>query len=40
MIQEAEIALAIGLKVANSASLPRFLDADEFAAADKKRLGR
>ena len=40
MIQEAEVALAIGLKVANSASLPRFLDADEFAAADKKRLGR
>jgi hypothetical protein len=40
MIQEAEIALAIGLKVANTNSLPRFLPGDEFAAADKKRLGR
>ena len=40
MIQEAEIALAIGSKVANTNSLPRFLPGDEFAAADKKRLGR
>lgn len=40
MVQEAEIALAIGLKIANSASLPRFLPGDEFAAADKRRFGR
>jgi len=34
MIQEAEIALAIGMKVANAAQMPRFSDGDEFA---KKR---
>jgi len=40
MIQEAEIALAIGLKVANAPAMPRFLSSDEFAAADKRRLGK
>jgi Zn-dependent M28 family amino/carboxypeptidase len=37
MIQEAEIALAIGVKVANDAAVPHYLATDEFAAADKKR---
>ena len=40
MIQEAEIALAIGVKVANDAQLPHYLPSDEFAAADKKRTGK
>ena len=38
MIQNAELGLAIGLKLANAASMPRYKDTDEFAAADKKRL--
>jgi Zn-dependent M28 family amino/carboxypeptidase len=38
MIQEAEYALAIGTKVANSSVLPRYNETDEFSAADKKRL--
>jgi Zn-dependent M28 family amino/carboxypeptidase len=37
MIQEAELALQIGLKVANSPTVPHFLPSDEFAAADKRR---
>ena len=37
MIQESEIALAIGIKVANDPQMPHYLAADEFAAADKRR---
>jgi Zn-dependent M28 family amino/carboxypeptidase len=40
MIQEAEYSLAIGLRIANSAVLPRYNETDEFSAADKKRLGK
>ena len=38
MIQEAELALAIGVKLANLPSMPRYKDTDEFSAADKKRF--
>jgi hypothetical protein len=38
MIQEAELGLAIGVKLANSATIPRFKDSDEFSAADKQRF--
>ncbi|MGB7209787.1 MAG: M28 family peptidase [Pyrinomonadaceae bacterium] len=38
MIQNAELGLAIGMKLANAAAMPRYKDSDEFAAADKKRL--
>ena len=38
MIQNAELGLAIGIKLANASSKPRYKDADEFAAADKKRF--
>jgi Zn-dependent M28 family amino/carboxypeptidase len=40
MVQEAELALAIGIKVANSPSVPHFLPGDEFSAADKGRTGK
>ena len=40
MVQEAELALAIGMKVANSTSAPHFLPGDEFSAADKVRSGK
>ena len=40
MVQNAELGLAIGLKIANSPTLPRYKDTDEFSGADKKRLGR
>jgi Zn-dependent M28 family amino/carboxypeptidase len=40
MIQEAELTLAIGVKVANADAIPRFVSSDEFAGAEKKRLGR
>lgn len=40
MIQEAEFALAIGIKIANEPLMPRYNEKDEFSAADKKRLGR
>lgn len=40
MIQESELALAIGTKLANIKDLPRFKDSDEFSVADKKRFGR
>jgi Zn-dependent M28 family amino/carboxypeptidase len=40
MVQEVEIALAIGIKVANDPQMPHFLSSDEFAAADKKRNAR
>lgn len=38
MIQEAEIGLAIGVKLANAAAMPRYKDTDEFSAPDKKRF--
>jgi Zn-dependent M28 family amino/carboxypeptidase len=38
MIQEAELALAIGVKLANLSAMPRFKDTDEFSAADKQRF--
>jgi Zn-dependent M28 family amino/carboxypeptidase len=37
MAQEAEIALAIGRRIADSNEMPRFNPQDEFAAAQKKR---
>ena len=40
MIQEAEIGLAIGVKLANVPSLPRYKETDEFSAPDKKRFNR
>jgi peptidase M28-like protein len=36
MVQEAEIALAIGLRVANTEGMPRFNSDDEFAKASKR----
>ncbi len=38
MVQESELALAIGVKLANLAEKPRYKDSDEFSAADKKRF--
>lgn len=38
MIQESELALAIGFKLANTAEIPRYKDSDEFSAADKARF--
>lgn len=40
MVQEAEYSLAIGIKIANSAVMPKYNDTDEFSAADKKRFGK
>lgn len=40
MIQNAELGLAIGLKIANAPAMPRYLETDEFSGADKKRMGR
>lgn len=40
MVQNAEIGLAIGLKIANAPVWPRYYDTDEFAAADKKRMSK
>lgn len=37
MVQEAEYALAIGAKVANSTTIPKYKATDEFSAADGKR---
>jgi Zn-dependent M28 family amino/carboxypeptidase len=39
MIQECEIGLAIGLKIAGAAARPHFKVTDEFSAADKIRMG-
>ncbi len=39
MTQNAELGLAIGMKIANTASMPRYLETDEFSSADKKRMG-
>ncbi|MGH9947065.1 MAG: M28 family peptidase [Pyrinomonadaceae bacterium] len=38
MIQEAELGLAIGVKLANLLQMPRYNETDEFSAADKKRF--
>jgi Zn-dependent M28 family amino/carboxypeptidase len=38
MIQEAELGLAIGIKLANLPAMPRYKESDEFAAADKARF--
>jgi hypothetical protein len=38
MVQEAELALAIGVKLANATQAPRYNDTDEFSAADKGRF--
>lgn len=38
MLQNTEIGLAIGIKLANSSAMPRYKDTDEFSAADKKRF--
>ncbi len=38
MIQEAELGLAIGIKLANLPQMPRYKETDEFSAADKKRF--
>lgn len=38
MIQEAELGLAIGMKLANLPTMPRYKDSDEFSAADKQRF--
>jgi Zn-dependent M28 family amino/carboxypeptidase len=40
MVQEAELALAIGTKIANAAQIPRYKDTDEFSAADQRRFAR
>ncbi|MEQ1606686.1 MAG: M28 family peptidase [Pyrinomonadaceae bacterium] len=40
MVQEAELALAIGIKLANVKDMPRLKDTDEFSAPDKKRFGK
>ncbi|CAN5738905.1 M28 family metallopeptidase [soil metagenome] len=40
MVQEAEYALAIGIKIANSTQIPKYNETDEFSAADKKRFGK
>lgn len=39
MVQNAELGLAIGLKLANAPTKPRYHTTDEFYAADKKRMG-
>lgn len=40
MVQNAELGLAIALKIANSPSMPRYKDTDEFSTTDKKRFER
>lgn len=39
MVQNAELGLAIGLKIANTGSMPRYRKTDEFAEPDRKRMG-
>ena len=39
MVQESEFALSFGTLIANSATVPHYKPSDEFAAAEKKRLG-
>ena len=38
MAQNAELGLALGVKIANLPSMPRYKESDEFSAADKRRL--
>ena len=38
MIQNTELGMALGVKIANLAVMPRYKDTDEFSAADKQRL--
>ncbi|MBK9215876.1 MAG: M28 family peptidase [Chloracidobacterium sp.] len=38
MVQNAELGLAIAVRIANERKMPRYDDTDEFAAADKKRF--
>jgi Zn-dependent M28 family amino/carboxypeptidase len=38
MIQNAELGMALGVKIANLPSMPRYKDTDEFSNADKQRL--
>ena len=38
MVQEAEFALAIGNRISNSKTTPRYKQGDEFAAADRARF--
>lgn len=38
MVQNAELGIALGIKIGNTPSMPRYKDTDEFSAADKKRL--
>ena len=40
MVQEAELALDFGIRLANASSMPRFNQTDEFSAAEKARLRR
>jgi len=40
MVQEAELGLAIGIKLANLPQMPRYNEIDEFAAADKSRFAK
>lgn len=40
MVQNAELGLAIALKIANSPSIPRYKETDEFSAADTKRFAK
>jgi Zn-dependent M28 family amino/carboxypeptidase len=40
MVQNSELGLAIGSKIANAPKAPRYKDTDEFSAADKKRFRR
>jgi Zn-dependent M28 family amino/carboxypeptidase len=39
MIQECEIGLAIGLKITDSTTMPRYKATDEFSTPDKMRMG-
>jgi Zn-dependent M28 family amino/carboxypeptidase len=38
MVQEAELGLAIGIKIANMTTMPTYNSTDEFSAADKLRF--
>lgn len=39
MVQNAELGMAIGMRLANASEMPRYHETDEFHAADKKRMG-
>ncbi|MDM7922154.1 MAG: M28 family peptidase, partial [Pyrinomonadaceae bacterium] len=38
MVQNAELGLALGIKLANLPAMPRYKETDEFSAADKQRM--